>query len=67
MAGVAYIENWDPTLQQGHLAFRELTLDARTDISDEVRDFQEVKWPSPGIMYVIWNGDRAGIWVAKAK
>jgi len=67
MVGVAYIENWDRTLQQGHLAFRELTLDARTDISDEVRDFQEVKWPSPGIMYVIWNGDRAGIWVAKAK
>ncbi len=67
MTAIGYIENWDKKLRQGHLVVKELTLDAITDISDEVQDFQEIQWPSEGIMYVIWNGDRAGIWVAKAK
>jgi hypothetical protein len=67
MNAVSYIENWDDELVQGHLVVKELTLDASTDISDEVREFQEVKFPSEGIMYVIPEGDRAGIWAAKAK
>lgn len=67
MTAIGYIENWDKKLRQGHLVVKELTLDAITEISDEVQDFQEIQWPSEGIMYVIWNGDRAGIWVAKAK
>lgn len=66
MAAIGYIGNWNGTLQEGHLAVHEMALDAFTDISDGVREFQEVTWPSEGIMYVIPNGDRAGIWFAKA-
>ena len=64
---IAYLENWNKTLRQGHLVSRELTLDALTNISDEVAEFQEVKWPAEGIMFVVQQGDRAGIWIAKAQ
>jgi hypothetical protein len=67
MTAIGYLENWDKTLGQGRLAVQELSLGALTNISDEVSDFQELKWPSPGVIYVIDRGDRAGIWVAKAK
>ena len=69
MAAIAYFENWNGGLTdgQGHLAVRELASDVLTDLSDNVREFEEVKWPSEAILYTIWNSDRAGIWIANAE
>jgi len=67
MNALAFTENWNAELTTGTLIVHELTLDARTKVSDEVREFQEVQWPAEGIMYIIPSGDRQGIWVAKAK
>ncbi len=67
MNAIAYTENWDDANGVGTFVVHELDLDARTNVSDEVREFQEVKWPAEGVMYIIPSGDRAGIWVAKAE
>ena len=67
MNAIAFTENWDDTNGVGTFVVHELDLDARTDVSDEVREFQEVKWPAEGVMYIIPSGDREGIWVAKAE
>jgi hypothetical protein len=71
MNALAFTENWttDKTTgtSTGTLVVDELDLDARTKVSDEVGEFQEVQWPAEGIMYIIPSGDRQGIWVAKAK
>ena len=67
MNALAFTENWSTELTTGTLIVHELSLDARTKVSDEVREFQEVQWPAEGIMYIIPSGDRQGIWVARAK
>ena len=67
MNAIAYTENWSDAAKTGTFVVHELDLDARTVVSDEVKEFQEVKWPSEGVMYIIFSGDRAGIWLAKAK
>jgi hypothetical protein len=67
MNALTYTDQWNSDKSVGRLNLYELDLDARTFISDEVRDFQEVIWPWVGVMYVVPDGDRAGIWVARAK
>jgi hypothetical protein len=67
MNALTYTDEWDADKGVGSLNLYELDLDARTFISDEVREFQEVIWPWVGVMYVVPDGDRAGIWVARAK
>ena len=67
MNAIAFTENWDDTNGVGTFVVHQLELDARTQVSDQVREFQEVKWPAEGVMYIIPSGDRAGIWAAKAK
>ncbi len=71
MNALAFMENWSTDTNTGTstgtLIVHELALDARTKVSDEVREFQEVQWPAEGIMYIVPSGDRQGIWVAKAK
>ena len=67
MNALAYTENWNSDAGTGSLVILDLDLDAHTAVSDNVREFQEVYWPSEGVMYIIPTGDQAGIWVAKAK
>ena len=67
MNALTYTDAWDIQNGVGSLNLFELDLDATTFISDGVREFLEIYWPWEGIMYVIPNGDRAGIWVARAK
>lgn len=70
MNALAYIENWKnvPGVGgTGSLVVHELELDARSNVSNDVREFQEVLWPFEGVMYIVPSGDQAGIWVARAK
>ncbi len=67
MNALTYTDGWDSQNGIGNLNLYELDLDARTFISDQVREFQEVIWPWVGVMYVVPDGERAGIWVARAK
>jgi len=67
MNALTYTDAWDIQNGVGSLNLYELDLDATTFISGGVREFLEIFWPWEGIMYVVPNGDRAGIWVARAK
>jgi hypothetical protein len=67
MSALAYIENWKTDAGVGSLVVHELELDARSDISNDVKEFKEVIWPFEGVMYIVPSGDQAGIWVARAK
>jgi hypothetical protein len=67
MNAIAYLDTWDLQNDVGKLNLYQLDLDARTLISDQVREFVEIFWPWEGVMYVIPQGDRAGIWVTRAK
>ena len=67
MNALTYTDAWDIQNGVGNLNLYELDLDATTFISEGVREFLEIFWPWEGIMYVVPNGDRAGIWVTRAK
>jgi hypothetical protein len=63
---VAYLAH-DGTGQTATL--RAWLLEAGLDVrvSDLVSEFRELPWPSPGLLYAIPTGDRAGIWFARAR
>lgn len=67
MSALAYTDSWDLEHEVGRLGLYQLDLEAKTFISDGVREFTEIFWPWEGVMYVIPDGDRAGIWVTRAK
>lgn len=67
MNALTYTDAWDIQNEVGRLNLYELDLEATTFISDGVREFLEIFWPWEGIMYVVPKGDRAGIWVTRAK
>jgi hypothetical protein len=67
MNAIAYTQDYVDAKGVGTFVVHQLDLDARTTVSGEVSEFQEVKWPAEGVMYIIPSGDRQGIWVAKAK
>lgn len=67
MNAIAFSQDYSDAKGVGTFVVYELDLEARTIVSDEVSEFQEVKWPAEGVMYIIPSGDRQGIWVAKAK
>lgn len=67
MNALSYTDAFDIQNSVGRLNLYELDLDATTFISDGVRESLEIFWPWEGIMYVVPKGDRAGIWVTRAK
>ena len=68
MSALAYVDQWDSQQQGvGSLSLLQLDIDATSVISDQVSEYQEIGWPWVGVMYVVPSGDRAGIWVARAK
>jgi|GEM_PF-2304836 len=67
MNAIAYADAWSRDREVGRLNLYQLDLDARTFVSDEVREFVEIFWPWEGLMYVVPEGERAGIWVTRAK
>jgi hypothetical protein len=67
MSALAYADSWDREHDVGSLNLRQLDLDTWTFVSDQVREFMEIFWPWEGVMYVVPDGDRAGIWVTRAK
>ncbi len=48
---------------------RAWLIDAELDyqVAERVTEYRELPWPSPGLLYSVPEGDRAGIWFAKAR
>jgi hypothetical protein len=67
MSALAYTDSWDDEHDVGRLNIRELDLETWTFVSDQVREFIEIFWPWEGLMYIVPEGDQAGIWVTRAK
>lgn len=67
MNAIVYTSNWNTSTGKGELNLHQLDIDAVTTISEEVNEFLEITWPWEGVVYLIPDGDRAGIWVARAK
>lgn len=36
-------------------------------IADGVNEYRGLPWPSPGVLYGVWSGENAGIWLSKAR
>jgi hypothetical protein len=48
---------------------RAWLMDAELDVrvSDGVSEYRELPWPSAGLLYSVPQGDRAGVWFARAR
>ncbi len=55
--------------EPGEALLRAWLLEAQLElqISEGVSEYRELPWPSPGLLYAIPGGERAGIWFAKAR
>lgn len=36
-------------------------------VSEDVSEYRELPWPSPGLLYAVPKGERAGLWFARAR
>jgi len=36
-------------------------------IADGVNEYRGLPWPSPGVLYSVWEGENAGLWLSKAR
>ena len=67
MGAVGYVRDHDPDLGGGTLGVRVLETRDRFEVPGPVAEWDEVAWPSVGLLYVVEAGPRAGVWFAKAK
>jgi hypothetical protein len=63
---VAYL---GPTDGPSGAALRAYLLESGIDllVADGVNEYRGLPWPSPGILYSVWEGENAGLWLAKAR
>jgi len=67
MAAIGYLDQWDAETGTGRLSVHQTDLGATSHVSDHVLEFAELLWPYEGVLYTVRDGDRTGVWVARAK
>jgi hypothetical protein len=67
LRAVAYLRDFDSKAGAGTLGVRVIETGDTFDVGVRASEWQEVGWPQPGILYVVPDGDRAGIWFAQLK
>ena len=65
--GVAYLKGFDSERSAGTLEYWNLALDARGTVAANVSEFIRADWPYMGLVYLVPNGDNAGLWYARGK
>lgn len=65
--GVAYLKGFDSERSVGTLEYWNLSLDARGTVAQNVSEFIRADWPYMGLVYLVPNGDSAGLWYARGK
>lgn len=65
--GVAYLTRFDVERRTGALEYWNQSLDARGLVAENVAEFLRADWPYMGLIYLVPNGDNAGLWYARGK
>jgi hypothetical protein len=67
LKAVAYLRDYDDEDGTGSFGVRVIETGDTFDSGIRASEFEEVGWPQPGLMYLVPNGDDAGIWFAALK
>lgn len=65
--GLGYIDQYDTAQGVGRLRVYVIPLGQVEEVDQGVSEFLELTWPEWGILYIIGQGDRAGIWFQPVK
>jgi hypothetical protein len=65
--GVGYLRDFDASRGVGTLGVRVVTTGDTFDADVRASEWREVGWPEPGLLYVVPDGNSAGIWFARLK
>jgi hypothetical protein len=65
--GVGYLQDFDGTSGTGLLGVRVIATGDTFELGVRASEWDEVGLPEPGVMYVVPEGERAGIWFARLK
>jgi hypothetical protein len=66
MQALGYIDQWDSNRGAGRFVVHDIELDADYIMSDSVGQQFGISWPWVGVVYVVADGERQGIWAQKA-
>jgi hypothetical protein len=65
--GIGYLQDFDNTAKTGLLGVRVVATGDTFELGVRASEWTEVGLPEPGVMYVVPDGERAGIWFARLK
>ncbi|HEX7668695.1 MAG TPA: hypothetical protein VF395_03885 [Polyangiaceae bacterium] len=65
--GIGYLQDFDSTAKTGLLGVRVIATGDTFELGVRASEWTEVGLPEPGVMYVVPDGERAGIWFARLK
>jgi hypothetical protein len=65
--GIGYLHDFDAPSGTGELGIRVIETGDTFDVGVRASEWREVGWPEPGILYVVPEGEHAGIWFARLK
>ena len=64
LPGIAWFTDWDDELQVGRFQYRNLELGFTSVVNEGVGEFL---YAGNGLLYSVPFGEKAGIWLARAK